>query len=145
VNELRRAIGDEDDGDQVLRTVHRFGYAFSGPVVEEIPAVPVAVCAIKWGTLWVPLAYGEHLIGRGSTNLIAVPSSRVSRQHSRIHVSDERVTLEDLGSRNGTFVNDERIAAAVTLKHGDRIGIGPALLVFSAAPDDVTTSRETSA
>jgi DNA-binding winged helix-turn-helix (wHTH) protein len=144
VNELRAALGDHDDSDPVLRTVHRFGYAFSGTVVEETPAVPVAVCAIKWGTLFVPLTRGEHLIGRAATNLIPVPSSQVSREHSRIRVSAERVTLEDLGSRNGTFVNDHRIASTVTLKQGDRIGIGPAMMVFSAAPDDATTSRETS-
>jgi DNA-binding winged helix-turn-helix (wHTH) protein len=142
VNDLRTALGDGDDAEPIIRTVHRFGYAFAAVTTEDVTVTRVALCAIKWGSLFVPLTHGGHVIGRASTSVITVPSSKVSRQHSRLTVSEERTLIEDLGSHNGTYVNDERIAAPVTLKHGDRIGIGPAVMIFSAAPDDATTSQD---
>jgi pSer/pThr/pTyr-binding forkhead associated (FHA) protein len=90
----------------------------------------------------VPLASGENVIGRATDGLITLPSTKVSRRHARIVVCNERVILEDLGSRNGTYVGDRRIESAVELKNGDRIGIGSALLIFCAAADDALTSMQ---
>jgi DNA-binding winged helix-turn-helix (wHTH) protein len=143
VSEVRAAIGDVDDGDQLIRTVHRFGYAFAGTVTEDSgePA-RIAGCAIRWGSQLVPLASGENVIGRAADGLITLPSTKVSRRHARIVVTSGRVVLEDLGSRNGTYVGDRRIESAVELRNGDRIGIGPALLIFCAASDDALTSMQ---
>ena len=149
VSEARAAIGDAD-GSEVIRTVHRFGYAFSGTVTEE-PArdtrrggsAEVSRWALRWGTHLVPLASGENVIGRSPDALITLPSSKVSRRHARVLVSDGRALLEDLDSRNGTYVGDRRIESPVELKNGDRIGIGPALLIFCAATDDGLTSVDT--
>ena len=93
----------------------------------------------------MPLAAGENVIGRATDGLITLPSSKVSRRHARIVVSNGRVVLEDLGSRNGTYLGDRRIDSAVELKNGDRIGIGPALLIFCAAADDALTSMQSAA
>ena len=62
-------------------------------------------------------------IGRGRTNSIVLDDMLVSRQHVRITVDDEGLVIEDLGSRNGTFVNGRRIERT-HLHEGDRIGIG---------------------
>ncbi|MDE9365867.1 FHA domain-containing protein [Luteipulveratus sp. YIM 133132] len=62
-------------------------------------------------------------IGRGRVNSIVLDDMLVSRQHVRITVDDEGLVLEDLGSRNGTFVNGRRIERT-HLHEGDRIGIG---------------------
>jgi DNA-binding winged helix-turn-helix (wHTH) protein len=143
ISEVRAAIGDRDDGDPVVRTVHRFGYAFSGHAREDDGKAPeVSRCAIRWGSQLVPLALGENVIGRATDVLITLPSTKVSRHHARILVADGRVILEDLGSRNGTYVGERRIDSAVELKNGDRIGIGPALLIFCAAGDDALTSMQ---
>ena len=48
-------------------------------------------------------------------------------------VSPEKAVIEDLGSRNGTRVNDALIDRPVELKNGDRVGVGPAVLVFCVA------------
>ncbi|AKU17586.1 FHA domain-containing protein [Luteipulveratus mongoliensis] len=62
-------------------------------------------------------------IGRGRANSIVLDDMLVSRQHVRITVDDEGLAIEDLGSRNGTFVNGRRIERT-HLREGDRIGIG---------------------
>jgi DNA-binding winged helix-turn-helix (wHTH) protein len=143
VSDMRSAIGDEGGSKELVRTVHRFGYAFCGRAVEEPAPATTSLrtsgCAIQWGAQIVPLAPGENVIGRSPDALISVASPKVSRRHARILVSDERATIEDLGSRNGTYVGELKIDACVELKHGDRIGIGPAMLIFCAPGDEAAT------
>ncbi len=66
---------------------------------------------------------GDYILGRRSDCQIFLPDMRVSRQHARIHQEGNRWVIEDLGSNNGTYVNDERIQAAVALKHADEIKV----------------------
>jgi DNA-binding winged helix-turn-helix (wHTH) protein len=144
VSEIRTALGDHDDAQPIVRTVHRFGYAFSETAEEEDRAtLPVGRYAIRWGSQLVPLADGENLLGRAVDGVIAVPSSKASRRHARIVVSSEKAVIEDLGSRNGTRVNDALIDRPVKLKNGDRIRVGPAVLVFCVAGSSGSTSEET--
>ena len=88
------------------------------------------------------VARRKHASGARRKCLITIPSSKVSRRHARIVVSDGRAVLEDLGSRNGTYLGGRRIDAAIELKNGDRIGIGSAQLIFCAASDDALTSAD---
>ena len=66
----------------------------------------------------------------------------MSRRHARIVVSAGTATLEDLGSTNGTFVNDAAIQSATALKDGDVVTLGKAVMKFRAfdpaAPTEVT-------
>ena len=142
VSEARAAIGDRDDDEPAIRTVHRFGYAFAATITEDAASVALSHCAIRWGSQFVPLRQGENVVGRAPDLLITIPSSKVSRRHARIVVSDGRAILDDLGSRNGTYLGGRRIDAAIELKNGDRIGIGSAQLVFCAASDDALTSAD---
>ena len=142
VSETRAAIGDRDDDDPAIRTVHRFGYAFAAAVTDDAASATLSHCAIRWGSQLVPLALGDNVIGRAQDVLITIPSSKVSRRHARIVVSDDRVVLEDLASRNGTYLGDRRIDAAIELKNGDRIGIGSVQLIFCAASNDGLTSAD---
>jgi len=144
VSEIRTALDDHDEAQPIVRTVHRFGYAFSEATVrEERTTLPVGRYAIRWGSQLVPLADGENFVGRALDGVIAVPSSKASRRHARIVVSDEKAVIEDLGSRNGTRVNDALIDRPVELKNGDRVGVGPAVLVFCVAGSAGSTSAET--
>mgnify|MGYP000011631060 CR=1 FL=1 len=72
-------------------------------------------------------------IGRDSENAISLRSKTVSRRHAQLTFAQGRWFIEDLGSANGTFVNGERVTfgAAFPLRHGDRIAVGSAKLVFS--------------
>jgi len=75
----------------------------------------------------------ELSIGRGRENDIALNEPAVSRRHARLVWLESRWLVEDRGSANGTFVNDVRVpfGSPHPLRHGDRIGVGGATLLFS--------------
>ena len=66
----------------------------------------------------------KFLIGRGSECQLRPQSNLVSRKHCAILVEHESVIIEDFGSTNHTFVNDEQVAAPRQIKTGDRIRVG---------------------
>jgi DNA-binding response OmpR family regulator len=61
---------------------------------------------------------------------IVITSKRVSREHSRLRREGRRVLLEDLGSTNGTFLNDERIMEPMELRDGDMVTVGDVKFTF---------------
>lgn len=69
-------------------------------------------------------------IGRAVENDIVITSRRVSREHARVRREGRRVVLIDLGSTNGTLLNDERVLAPVELRDGDRVSIGDVELLY---------------
>ena len=147
VHEVRAALGDSVRPPRYVRTVHRFGYAFCSTAIEEpnpSPA-PATEYALQWGMRHVPLTLGEHIIGRAPDALVSVASSMVSRRHARILVAEAGVTLEDLGSKNGTRLGEKRIDRPMTLCHGDRIVIGPVLLIFRASSEQATSTQVSNA
>ena len=70
---------------------------------------------------------GRFLIGRKPDCDLCVPHATVSRQHCEIVVEGQAVILRDLGSSNGTFLNDVRVQES-RLEPGDRVTVGPAAL-----------------
>jgi DNA-binding winged helix-turn-helix (wHTH) protein len=135
VMELRRALGDDPREPRYVRTVRRFGYAFSGEARDDAgppaagPSRP-ARCSLLRGTRELPLYEGENLLGREPDAVVRLVSEKASRRHARIVVAKDGVLLEDLGSKNGTHVNGTRVREPVVLQPGDRIEIGRELLVF---------------
>jgi two-component system cell cycle response regulator len=77
------------------------------------------------------LAAGETVIGRSAEATLALDAESVSRRHARIHCADGAATIEDLGSTNGSYVNDRKVERC-GLKDGDIIRIGAAILKFLA-------------
>ncbi|MFB6396082.1 FHA domain-containing protein [Polymorphospora sp. 2-325] len=74
---------------------------------------------------------GIRTIGREDGVDIVVEDSRVSRRHAAVELTDGRATLSDVGSTNGTFLNDRRIeGVAVELRDGDRVRFGGVELRF---------------
>jgi pSer/pThr/pTyr-binding forkhead associated (FHA) protein len=73
----------------------------------------------------INLNAGEFLIGRGDGCQLRPRTDAISRKHCRFFVADDEVRVSDLQSRNGTFVNGQKIAAEVTVKPGDKISVGP--------------------
>jgi len=67
-----------------------------------------------------------QIIGRSPEADIRIPVSDVSRSHCEVAVRGKKIVIRDLGSSNGTFVNDQRVSEAA-LKAGDRVRIGPVL------------------
>jgi LysM repeat protein len=75
-----------------------------------------------------PLGKDVITIGRGLDNDIVVDDAEVSRHHARLTRQGNDWVLEDLGSRNGTFVNGQRITGPVTLPPGAQVGLGTGIL-----------------
>ena len=142
VSEVRRAIGDDASQPQFIRTMHGFGYAFIAPA-----AAPAAFPNRRrvrgwliWDTDRLQVLDGENLFGRGDADVVELPSTTVSRRHARISFEEEP-WIEDLGSKNGTFVGDQQITSRTRLTDGDRVRLGSFLLTFrlAHAPDETAT------
>src|SRR5690349_17283500 len=80
----------------------------------------------------IPLAAEGLSIGRQAGNDLALNDQQVSRQHARIEVRDGQVVVTDLGTANGTYVNDQRIEGTVPLRSGDTVSIGETTIRFVA-------------
>ena len=83
-----------------------------------------------------PIGDGATVIGRAEDCGLRVPIGNVSRRHCELTVSGEELSVKDLGSANGTFVNNKRITEA-DLEAGDRLVLGP--IVFTVQIDGVPT------
>lgn len=82
------------------------------------------------------LPSGVTVIGRQQNCGVCIPLSTISRQHCTLILEDQQLTVRDLGSRNGTFINDDRIKEAV-VNGGDVLRIGPVkfVLQLNGQPD----------
>src|SRR4051812_40037007 len=97
----------------------------------------------------VPLGLADAVLGRDASSTIVVADQTVGRRHAAVRPSAGGYVIEDLGSTNGTFVNDVRISGPTPLKSGDTIRIGEQLLRFEstagqpkvAAPPRMEVSR----
>ncbi|MDL1951116.1 FHA domain-containing protein, partial [Acidobacteria bacterium ACD] len=78
----------------------------------------------------VRLETGVYTFGRSSAALIPLKDPLLSRLHARVRVEEDRVLVEDMESRNGTYVNGRKVGGAVALTRGDRITIGNTVLVL---------------
>ena len=141
VAEVRSALKDSAKEPRFIRTLHTFGYAFFADAIPEAPreSIPPEACHLVWGDRRIPLLPGENLLGRGAEARVAIDLGRVSRKHARIVVGGGKVVIEDLSSKNGTFVRGRRLADRVDLQDGDEIGVGPAVLVFRRVLAAATT------
>lgn len=142
VAEIRRALADDAHQPKYIWTAHRVGYAFRGPAeAVTTPTSTTSFCwLIKEGRR-LPLRTGENILGRDSQEGVEIDSATVSRRHARIAVSTTEATLEDLGSKNGTFVGGAPVSGTVSLKDGDEIRIGSVVMRFRmTAPKGATAT-----
>jgi DNA-binding winged helix-turn-helix (wHTH) protein len=136
VAEVRAAIGDDAGEPRFVRTVHGFGYAFCGTVAEAGVGTAASSAGIVfrliWGAREIELEEGENVLGRTPGCAVWIEAPGVSRQHARIVVAKGVATLEDLGSKNGTFVGGRKLSGATILSEGDEVAIGTAALTIRA-------------
>jgi DNA-binding winged helix-turn-helix (wHTH) protein len=133
VAEVRRALRDDAEHPTFVRTMHRFGYRFIADVDDaEAPAPrgPAMKCWLLWETRQVPLAEGNNIVGRGVDAAVWIDAPGVSRHHAQIVVRQGEATLEDLGSKNGTYVAGNRVAIPHHLANGDQIRLGSVVITF---------------
>jgi DNA-binding winged helix-turn-helix (wHTH) protein len=135
-SDLRAALHDRGRRPRFIRTVHGFGYAFCGeaePVGEGAEPTPSAggpVYRLIWNRREIDLAEGENILGRDRHAVVWLDSPTVSRRHARIIVSGDQAMLEDLGSRNGTWIRGRRITGPVRLSDLDELKFGSVVTVF---------------
>ena len=151
VSEIRDAIDDHSRTDGFVQTVHAFGYRFATAGVSELPLPASATdgpsCWLVGKNLEFRVGDGDHLVGREPGVAIRLDSPKVSRNHARVVVNGREVSIEDLSSKNGTFVRGVRITETTHLEPGDEIQIGPIRLQLKIdeAPGNTLTevwSRE---
>jgi DNA-binding winged helix-turn-helix (wHTH) protein len=131
--EVRAALGDSRRQKRFIKTLHGYGYAFAGPLNagrEEPSGWSGDIFALHWRRREFVLRPGENLVGRGEDADVMIDSAAVSRRHARVVVSPDGATIEDLGSKNGTFVGDTPVTGCVSLSDGDEVRIGHLSLTF---------------
>jgi len=140
--QVRRALGR--DGAGCVRTVHGFGYAFDAEARDEPPRRhPVSLAAhLTWNRRSIVLLDGENVIGRDPDVSVRIDAPGVSRRHARILAEGGRFTLEDLGSKNGTYLGETRLSPSAELADGDEFRLGQTLLVFRVLREGAPTATE---
>lgn len=125
VTQLRKALGDTSGGGRVIRTLHRVGYAFIGDaIVCGHAPVETPVCRLIWRREAFEVPAGKTVIGRDRGCAVQIDADSVSRHHARLHVAEGAISIEDLGSKNGTWVNGERIRGTALLTDGTNVRLG---------------------
>ena len=136
---LRRALADAGD---CVATVPRHGYRFVASVIEEhedVDSPAKGPHCIVWDGREYPLREGVTVIGRAADVDLRIPLPSLSRHHARVIVRGPAATLEDLGSRHGSWRGSLRVRESVGLSGGDEIRLGTALLVYCVVmPNDTT-------
>ena len=147
IAEIRNAINDTARGPQFIRTAHGFGYAFCGEAAElsDHAASPQRepIVWLEWGRERFALGQRTHIIGRDSELAVSLDAATVSRRHAQLVVTTEGTTFEDLGSKNGTFRDHQRVASPVLLADGDMLRIGSVLLRFRLRAGSLSTVTAT--
>jgi hypothetical protein len=158
IGEIRKALTDSAQTPRYVRTVHKVGYAFCGDAVEA-PALAEATAGkspalrsggtgsrywLTWNERTFALSPGENAIGRNPECAIWVDAAGVSRLHAnlRLDAGSGAASIEDLGSTNGTFVNEARVESAVALRDGDIVHLGTVPLTFRAWLPERSRSTE---
>lgn len=143
VAEIRHALDDSADEPRYIRTMHRFGYRFVGTVSEESDGDNAGAPRVRYWVIWeerqMPLGPGENVLGRAADATVWIDAAGVSRQHARIRVDGTEAILEDLESKNGTYLRGERVTGPCPLQDGDQIRLGSVVVTFRIPPPAATT------
>ena len=152
VRKIRRTLGDDAEHPRFVETVVGKGYRFIAPVESDAsPQAQVSATHGRSSARWqrvfpsysvtrgrqeFALEAGETVFGRDPTAGVYVDHPSVSRRHACISIGSQGAVLEDLKSRNGTFVNGCSIDGPTKIEHGALIGLGLITLTFivMAAP-----------
>jgi DNA-binding winged helix-turn-helix (wHTH) protein len=152
VRKIRRTLGDDAENPRFVETVVGKGYRFIAPIESKTSSQAQSTVnhggpsarrrrdfpsyLVTRGKQEFILEAGETVFGRDPAAGVYVDHPSVSRRHACISVGPQGAVLEDLKSRNGTFVNGRRIDGPTKIDHGALIGLGPITLTFivMAAP-----------
>ena len=136
MTEIRAALGDTPRAARYIRTIPRYGYAFCG-AARELAARPAGAAApMRSGPRLVSLhgdwalSEGVNLVGRDEDCVVRLDSPTVSRRHARIVVRGADATVEDLESKNGTFVDKRPAVEPLPVGDGGEIRVGSVTMTY---------------
>jgi DNA-binding winged helix-turn-helix (wHTH) protein len=136
VTEIRAALGDSPRAARYIRTIPRYGYAFHGdacaigasrnePSITSRSGPRLLSTRGDW-----PLGQGANVVGRDPDCTVCVDSPTVSRRHACIFVEGGEASVEDLRSKNGTYVNGQRVRHPVSVTDGVEIRVGSVTMTY---------------
>ena len=149
IAELRAALGDDARAPTFIENIPRRGYR----LVADVMPVAVSSASPNGATMPFklltesghhPLTQGSTVIGRTDEADICIDRTEVSRCHAMITVQGTTAIIEDLGSKNGTFVNGHQVAGPTPLSNGDEIWIGRSVARMRFLIEGEPTKTETS-
>ena len=147
IAELRTRLGDDPEQPSYIETIPRRGYRVIAAVVfpepdRRRPRPEAARFKLVADDVDYPLTEGGNLIGRAPEAEVRIDSSEVSRRHARIVIDGDTATIEDLDSKNGTFLRGRRLCEPARLSDADEIRIGLDLARFRFVVLDDRTRTE---
>jgi DNA-binding winged helix-turn-helix (wHTH) protein len=152
VGELRKVLGAR--GEKFIRTIRREGYRWEAPVRAAAdrpvrpaegkgPQRPEARFRLVLESREIQLLEGENIVGRDPDGALWIDHPSVSRRHARVVIAAGKATLEDLESKNGTFLNGKKIERRMALSDGDELRIGPETMVLRESSPATTRTERT--
>ncbi len=142
IAELREALEEDARSPRFIRTVYAFGYSFCGEasaITGDSRGSRPLHGFVEWNDGQTALSEGENVIGRDPEAAVFIDDATVSRHHARLTIAAEHVFLEDLGSKNGTFIEGKRIESS-DLEDGSEFHVGGVRLVFRRTLRGLTTA-----
>ncbi|MCA1560073.1 MAG: FHA domain-containing protein [Acidobacteria bacterium] len=158
IRKIRRALADDAEHPRFVETVVGKGYRFIAPLEIHGADLYLEGSSVGRGRLSSdPLDHrlpnylvtrgkrqfvlnrGENLLGRDPEATVYIDHPSVSRRHARLSIHSARAVLEDLKSRNGTFLDGRHIETPTEIQHGAIIGLGPITLTFVVLPAVAST------
>ena len=148
IAELRAALGDDARDPSFIENIPRRGYRLVADVISVADSVPPGGASLPFKLQAEEgdfrLVQGLNVIGRTGDADICIDRTEVSRCHAKITVQGTTAVIEDLGSKNGTFLNGRQLDGPATLTNGDDIWIGRSVARFRFLIEGETTKTETS-
>jgi len=150
VRDLRTALGDDAADPRYIRTAYGYGYAFVGDAVASAGAAapPPAGMPSAWRLIHdyreIALKEGDNVLGRGGAEVVVFDAPTVSRHHAVVRVHGDRALVEDLGSKNGTWLDGTRLDAPKPLRDGAELRLGSVTTVVRIRRPDPTTETAVS-
>jgi DNA-binding winged helix-turn-helix (wHTH) protein len=147
VAEIRQALGDNATDPRFVRTVPKFGNAFRHSTSPGSDAgTRMRPTGARFRLAWpggrAALTDGEYVLGRDPDLELFLDAHDVSRRHARISIAGNDASIEDLNSKNGTFVSDRRVDSATRLVDGESIRVGSVRLTFTRVRNRGSTETE---
>jgi len=116
-------MSKDDSSTQIITDIHA-ALASADKEAEMLPAALLIIGGDLNGSLYDLDENREYNLGRSINNEISLEYDGISRVHCKVIINEDTAILMDAGSKNGTFLNNNRIESSVTLKKGDVIKIG---------------------